>query len=449
MTVFQRSKPVRSGEPTADRQAGLESGRVSGRVWFAVLLIIVTIAPTAWSFNVGPLRLTVYRIVLLCAAPVVVPWLMTAKDRCFADWLLPLGYFCSFIATTVHHGPEFSVESQGVLALEACVAYAVARYTLRSTSDLVRLMSVIGPLYLCYGLAAVVESVAGQPFIHLLLTGRPGASSTNDRFGFMRSYGSFDHPIAAGVNSGIILGLGIVATTIRGGKGFLKFCLGGLLACMASLSSAAAMFLAVIAISFSWAFITRRTQHRWWIFFALLVVAWLGLDLLSNRSPMTVLISYLTFSPHTGYGRQLIWQYGFWENAVPNPLFGIGYSDWVRPSWMYSGSLDNFWLYNAMRFGMPAGILILANFITCAWIVGRASETRWGRISPQVAWVVTMAAAIMAAATVHFFNQSLVIFAFFAGTGLAMIPSSASSPRATTQRVSAVHSRHRNGKARS
>jgi hypothetical protein len=65
-------------------------------------------------------------------------------------------------------------------------------------------------------------------------------------------------------------------------------------------------------------------------------------DLLSNRTPFHVFVTYLTFSVETGYARIMIWNWGIAE-VMRHPVFGIGLAEWERPLWK-SGSMDNFWL---------------------------------------------------------------------------------------------------------
>ena len=72
-----------------------------------------------------------------------------------------------------------------------------------------------------------------------------------------------------------------------------------------------------------------------------------------------MLITYLTFNSGTAYWRLHIWNFGSAE-VWRNPLFGIGLNDWARPSWMWTASVDNFWLLTAMRYGIPAFLLLVA-----------------------------------------------------------------------------------------
>ena len=106
----------------------------------------------------------------------------------------------------------------------------------------------------------------------------------------------------------------------------------------------------------SWGWITR---NAWWVLVGLVVLGYVAIDLVSNRSPVQVLISYLTFNPANAYWRLHIWNFGSAE-VLRHPLFGIGLSDWTRPGWMSTASVDNFWLNTAMRYGFPAFLLLAA-----------------------------------------------------------------------------------------
>ena len=73
----------------------------------------------------------------------------------------------------------------------------------------------------------------------------------------------------------------------------------------------------------------------------------------------------LTLSQASGQWRVLIWQYAGAE-ALRSPLLGIGLRDWVRPSWMFTDSIDAHFLLWSMRFGLPAGIGVLVVMLAAA-----------------------------------------------------------------------------------
>ena len=62
-----------------------------------------------------------------------------------------------------------------------------------------------------------------------------------------------------------------------------------------------------------------------------------------------------------------------------HPVFGIGLNDWTRPWWRAKmASFDNFWLLQAMRFGLPTLI-----FLALAWGSASCGSRRSGRFRPR------------------------------------------------------------------
>src|SRR5690606_32529254 len=102
---------------------------------------------------------------------------------------------------------------------------------------------------------------------------------------------------------------------------------------------------------------TRHIQSRWKIFCAIGLAMYVCVDLISNRSAMKVFLSYLTFSPGTAYNRIIIFEWGI-QDVWRNPMLGIGFNVWTRPEWMHSTSMDNFWLVQAVTFGIPGFLTI-------------------------------------------------------------------------------------------
>jgi O-antigen ligase len=137
------------------------------------------------------------------------------------------------------------------------------------------------------------------------------------------------------------------------------------------------------------------------------------IDLVSTRDPMRVAFTYLTFSSHTAYWRMIIWEYGMAE-VFRHPLFGIGFEEWERPSYMYSGSMDNFWLVIAVRHGIPAflGFCLIA---AVPVIKGFRKMAREGRAPRTEAYMFALSGLVVSACTVHYWLALLVFFTFFCG----------------------------------
>jgi hypothetical protein len=155
---------------------------------------------------------------------------------------------------------------------------------------------------------------------------------------------------------------------------------------------------------------------------------WFAVSLASNRSPVKVFISYLTFSPGSAYNRILIWDYGTAE-VGRHPLFGIGFGDWLRPAWM-SDSMDNFWLLTAVRYGLPALVFLVAAITTLALRQARTNANDAELNRHRMAWLAITIGIAVSGITVHLWNAVFAYFFFLIGTGAWMVyPGKRALPR--------------------
>ena len=167
--------------------------------------------------------------------------------------------------------------------------------------------------------------------------------------------------------------------------------------------------------------ILKTLRRRWSLFAGLFVLAYILVDLISYRTPFHVLVNYASFSSGSAYNRIRIWDYGT-DNVWNNPIFGLGLNDWVRPSWM-SASVDNFWLFIAMLYGLPAIIMVFAALIQ---ILKRVSYSQSS--DPRVAlcragYLVAFGGLFIAGGTVHYWHamMAFVMFIYCSGVWLATL----------------------------
>jgi hypothetical protein len=173
--------------------------------------------------------------------------------------------------------------------------------------------------------------------------------------------------------------------------------------------------LACQALVIGWDRVTKGINLRWTAIVAIFSLMWFAVSLGSNRSPVKVFITYLTFSPQSAYNRILIWEFGTAE-VGRHPLFGIGFGDWIRPVWM-SDSMDNFWLVTAVRYGLPALVFLAAAIITLALRQARANANNPQVNRHRMAWVAIMIGLAVSGITVHLWNAVFAYFFFLVGTG--------------------------------
>lgn len=408
------------------------------------LLLLSILIPTDISFYAGSLRLTPYRIVLLLTF-IPAAWRVYAgRDKTIAsDWLM-LGFVSwSVLALAKHHGPEVAIESGGIFAVEGLGPYLIARAFVRTPGEFRGVArALVWSVILLLPFVAF-EAVTGKHVIRDISSGVMGRSfysPVNTRYGFERAFGPFDHPIHLGVFAASAVGL--AWNSLARAKDTVSYTRVGrtiavMASAMSSFSSGAMATISTQFLVFGWERFTRGVQQRWMMLTALLISMYIMVDILSNRSGAQVLLARLTFSASTAYGRLMIFDWGFHKNVVVHPIFGIGFNEWVRPSWMVSGSVDNYWLVIAMRYGVPAFLMLSLGTILIMVRAGKAAR-RLGPAGgmPAMGWIVSIIGVVVAGATVHFWNALFVYFSFFVGLGACLASPlwQAEAPRARRSR---------------
>lgn len=383
-------------------------------------LYLALILPPEFSVQLGSLRLTAYRLLLL----VTVPWLLirlfsAARPPHAADWLLIAHAAWVVLALCIYAGPLGGIESGGIYVVECLGAYLVGRLAITDAASHRATLRFMVAVLAGMALFTIPESLTGAHLIRdaaRAIMGGPGLPVIDPRLGLERAFGSFDHPILYGVfaastfaaahyvlNEERLAARHLAVLALIGGS------------CFISLSAGPYVGMGCQALVLGWDRLTRGFAYRWTALMAVFAMFWTALSLGSNRSPVKVLISYLSFSPESSYNRILIWEYGSAEVAR-HPLFGIGFGDWVRAPWM-SDSMDNFWLVTAVRYGLPALLLLIAAIVTLA--LGQAAATRHDlRLNRhRMAWVAIIVGMAVSGTTVHFWNSLFTYFFFLLGSG--------------------------------
>ncbi|MBM2575147.1 O-antigen ligase family protein [Jannaschia sp. Os4] len=405
---------LRAGAFPRPATATASGGRVLTWVtaaYFAAVLLPLTV-------SLGGLSLTGVRILLLAVTLPLFVQLVTGRyGRLIAtDWLL-LAHVAVMGVTLMFTSPELAVTQAGSLGIEIYGSYLLGRAWVRTPDEFARLARWVVALVLLALPFAVVETMTGRPLLLEILRAVPG-TSTNEtvdagqRIGLNRVQLTFPHPIHFGVFCATSFPLAMVAMRARMRR-IRRLAIGALCAATAllSLSSGGLLAIAFQIALIGWATLTRAVPARWRVLVGLAVIAYVAVDLASNRSPIQVFMTYATFSPHTAYWRALIFEHGL-QNVWNSPWVGIGFNDWERPGWMHTDSVDNYWLLLAMRHGV-FGFLTMA----AAWIllIARAAgrplpaggEVRMQRLG----YVFVMLGLIFSFATVHAWN-SIHAFAF-------------------------------------
>lgn len=414
--------PARGGAPTSTAQTGLS--------WLVVLFLFALIVPII--LNLGPLRLSVYRVVLLVTfLPALLMWLSGRAGRILAaDIMVLVMVLWMSLSNLYHFGVGASIEPIGILTLEHLGAYLLGRVFIRS-AEAFRKLAWVGFL-LCLILLpfAIYESMTANN-LYMSLWSKVGSVPPDvykdPRLGLDRFQGPFDHPILPGVFATPILGLvcfvlgykrGFVSTVMLTSVVFVT----GFLCVSSGPLSALAVQLGFI----TWNVIFRRVESRWWILLGLTVLGYIIVDIISNRSPIEVAISRLALNAQTGIGRIWIFQWA-WVNIFEYPIFGLGDGDWKRYYFM-TESFDMFWMLYAMRLGLIAGLAQTAApmWLIVSMMMKKMPDERLAAY--RMGWLIGIAGIIMAGWMVHFWNAPLVLFYFILGAGCWLLDAANNEP---------------------
>ncbi|RLS58103.1 MAG: hypothetical protein DWH91_03200 [Planctomycetota bacterium] len=414
---------------SSDKKTGL-----GGLAWPAALFILALATPPELSVNAGGLRLSAYRIVLLLSFLASIRKLFSGKVGSVhgADWLVILHSFWSMLALINYAGVGQGLETGGIYFIEALGAYLLGRCYIRNSADFAAMSRLMFMIVVIMSGFALIESVTGKHFIRetsRAILGGPSLVPIEPRMGLHRAYGSFDHPILFGIFCASSFALAFYLTVphkrFRSKWARTMFTLGGT---FFSLSAGAFSALGIQIFLVGWDLMTRNIGRRWSILGGIFAAIWTVISLSSNRSPIKVFLTYFTFSPGTGYNRIRIFDCGTAEIAR-HPLLGIGLGDWERPSWMVSGSMDNFWLATAVRYGLPAFLALAGALLWLSVSMSNRNYPSKDTQNSRAAWLVCMIGLSIAGSTVHYWNALFCLFAFLLGSGAWLaLPESTKRP---------------------
>lgn len=382
--------------------------------WILPLYFVVTLIPM--SITIASLRLTPLRVMLLILfVPFVVRLLSGAAGRIKATDILMVAH-ASWIALAlmVVHGPQ-KIPFAGITMVELVGGFFMGRILIRNANDYRRMIwLMVGAMAFLLPFA-LIELFTGKMIIPQIIdtvfeSHSRGVSAVG-RMGLERVYAVFEHPILFGMfcslaianlmnlskDAGLVRWIALIMAI------FLTF---------TSLSSAPLLACALQGVMLAW---DKITHGAWKTFVVLGIIGYVGVDLLSNRTPITILIETMTFDAATGWTRIAIFDYGI-ENAKAHPIFGIGFNDWVRPDWL-TGSVDNFWLLNTMRFGFVGAGFIVFAFVFHILAIIRAPISNPDVRRLRVGYTIALCATCFTMLTVHVWGAVGVFVMFYLGAG--------------------------------
>ena len=424
-----------------------EQARLPVLVWTYLLLVIIPI-----GVQVGPLFLTGLRLFLMI---MIIPLLLRLfSGQCGRVYPTDVLFVCHLIWATLAllvNNPGDVIEQTGSVGIEFLGGYAIGRALIRTRDHFIALAKVLVVIVFVMMPFAVFETLTGRPLWIEALQAIPGVrtvtdarATARDLFGVTleRVQLGFAHPIHFGLFCAVTFSLCFVG--LKGTVTDIRRWIAGIFlaatACLA-LSSGAILAIALQMGLIMWERLFQGINSRWWWLLGASTFAYVIVDVLSNRTPIEVFMSYATFSAHTAYWRALIFEWGM-VNVWQHPVFGLGINDWVRPGFMYSDSIDNFWLLNAMRYGIPGFLFLAAGYLWVLVDVMRLHlETDHALARLRRAFVFTFMGLSFTLFTVHVWTAIFSFTFFLLGAGVWML--SADQTQAAAPRPPQPRSHHR------
>lgn len=404
-----------------------------------VLYLICVVLPIA--FYAGPIFMTTLRMMTLALViPLTVNLLMGKYGRIIpTDYLFFAHLGWAGIALWVNN-PDQVVQQIGSVGIEFLGGYLIGRAYIRTPESFAALCRMLMLLVLFSIPFAIYEANTGRPIIVDYLRRLPGLTSVamvdiDKRMNLERVQWTFAHPIHYGLFCSVAFSLvyvalqGLMSDAKRIVASLMILC-SGLLA----LSSGALLAMVMQLGLISWYTLFRNVANRWKILVGLTAFCYVTVDLISNRTAIQVFLSYATFSPHNAYWRMIIFDWGL-DNIIGNaergipgsPWFGIGLNSWIRPHFMHSGSMDNFWLVMGVRYGIPGFALLAAGYIyVIAKVMRRDFSASLVLTRFRRAWVFTFLGLTFTLSTVHVWTNIYSFVTFMFGAGVWFIAAEAS-----------------------
>lgn len=424
MKPQQEWQDAQEAVPAAQVAGAGDAPRMFSRLM--LLLFILGMVIPVWV-QVGPLLLMPHRVVLLLLfGPLLLMLLMGKAGRIRSFDLLMIGSALWAVLALAANGTSTGAslpQQMGIYVLESLGAYLLARVTIRSAAEFAFFTRMFFFALLILVPFGVLEAFTHRAVMLELIPKSVAVVNTAERWGLRRAQTVFGHPILFGVFCSAGFGLfwyAMRSKLTRAGGALMAFT-----GTFVSLSSGALVSITMQFLFMAWDRMTRAVPRRWMIFSGLSAMAYIAIDLLSNRTPFHVLITYATFNSGSSYNRINIWRFGM-ENVWANPFFGLGadVANWVRPSWM-SSSADNYWLLLTMQYGIPCFAMIALALWLIIRRVALAPLKDPFAAACRAGYLTAAGGLIIAGGTVHFWHGVMAFVMFFLGSGVWAIDAGA------------------------
>lgn len=369
-------------------------------------------------FTVAGSVLSPYRALLLCLFPWLV-WRWLHTRPCAVDFLVFASAAWTVLALAANHG--LGVGPRAVIAfVEFFGGYLLGRLLITNAREYKRYFVVLAIAFAVLLPFAVLEMVTGfntmRTIFGTVFSIPARQHNLGMRLGFVRAQGTLEHPILWGLvaTMGVANGFYIWRRQLAkafGMSGFFTFMV------FTSISSGPLLsVLAQICLTI-WDRMLFFMRFRWVVLGFLALMSLLVLRILAQFHLLDFVLEHFTFNRDSTEGRFVVFDYGMME-VTRHPVFGIGLADWTRP-WYRAGksSFDNFWLLEAMRYGIPTFA-----FLALAWVGGALRIAGQRTLTPEEqdyrrGYLIALAGLTITLGTVYIWNATCIFVWMYLGAG--------------------------------
>lgn len=422
---------VAAKQPVRAATAG-QAAQSPAKPLIATLALLSVMLPI--SINIGPLHMTPSRMLFLVLLPILLVRLFSGRyGKINGVDIMVLLYMTWRSIIPFIHNPQVALEYVGSNTTIFLGGYMAARASIRSATDFRWMARMLGGFMMFSLPFAIYETITGHMVIPGILEMIPGIGSVKDvnylrRMGLDRVQFIFAHPILYGLFCSMgfaiyYMGMKGVVSTFRRmlGAGVILVC------CFLSVSSGPLLATMVQLSLLGYAFVFRSIAGRWRILGATFALGYTVLEIASNRPAIVAILSMISFDPATANVRRILFEYGMAQIAR-TPILGVGFNKWDLPAYM-TGSLDNFWLANAIIFGVPAFAFMFGSFMWAMITVGRRKFARDGDLfNIRMGWMCVMISISLTLATVYIWDEIATLVFFILGSGVFLLTAEDAKP---------------------
>ena len=387
-----------------------------------LLLLIVAVLLIPGTFGLAGSVLSPYRVLLLALFPFLVRrWVVDTSGRPSTVDLLILAS-CLWLALSliVIHGLS-TIPRATIMLVELFGGYLVGRTLIRNRIDHKNYFRYLTLAFLFLMPFAVLEMLTGFNTVRTIadfvvnVPRRQG--NLGQRFGLIRAQGPFEHPILFGMvtSMGVANVFYIYRKSLQGPVRAMVFAF----MTFTTLSTGPLLSVFCQICLMAWDRALAFLRFRWLLLAYLVLFGALMIRIGAEFEIREFIVKYLSYKQTSAEGRLVVFDYGMMEVAR-HPVFGIGLNDWTRPWWRANRSgatFDNFWLGQAMRFGLPTFC-----FLALGWGLSFARIAMQKTLSPEETdyrrgYLITLTGLTIVLGTVNIWNAASVFVMIYVGAG--------------------------------